>query len=337
MQITFDPLNDAEASAVIRFLKSRETRVESAISAQALAQFYKTSDAPAPSAAPLEDDAPSTADAGTSENVPVDPSVFSQSTPSASTSQAAAPATAPAPAPIPAPEMSLAANAQQRDSTGLPYDARIHSSPPSIKADGTWRKKRNVAETLVAEVEMQLRAVVGGATAAAPAVSAAPLPPLGNVPATPNAATQGAPVGDNASTNPTPQPLPPLGSAHGAAPAEPPATAVATTVAQALPLPPLDAATPPAPTPAAPVTAPATLGAPPATTATAPASGGEAPTFVSILGKISKSVAEKKLTPDMVNACLVQMGLPANSLPALNSATPEQLAQFDALITAAVS
>jgi hypothetical protein len=45
------------------------------------------------------------------------------------------------------------------DSTGLPWDERIHSSNREVKGDGTWRKKRGVAQLLVDQVEAQLRGV----------------------------------------------------------------------------------------------------------------------------------------------------------------------------------
>lgn len=47
-----------------------------------------------------------------------------------------------------------------RDSSGLPWDARIHSSGANrINAsDGTWRKKRGVDQALVTQVEAELRA-----------------------------------------------------------------------------------------------------------------------------------------------------------------------------------
>lgn len=43
------------------------------------------------------------------------------------------------------------------DSTGLPWDERIHASSKALNADGTWRTKRGVDKALVAEVEAELR------------------------------------------------------------------------------------------------------------------------------------------------------------------------------------
>ena len=61
------------------------------------------------------------------------------------------------------------------DSTGLPHDARIHSTPAVITAKGVWRAKRGVDKQLVATVEAELRgapAAVAAPAVAAPAVAA---------------------------------------------------------------------------------------------------------------------------------------------------------------------
>ena len=44
------------------------------------------------------------------------------------------------------------------DSTGLPWDDRIHSTPAKLTSKGVWRAKRGVADTLVTQVEAELRA-----------------------------------------------------------------------------------------------------------------------------------------------------------------------------------
>lgn len=63
------------------------------------------------------------------------------------------------------------------DSTGLPWDARIHSSSKAINADGTWRKRKGLNDDgLVKRIEGELRAVM--AVPAAPVETAPiPLPP----------------------------------------------------------------------------------------------------------------------------------------------------------------
>jgi hypothetical protein len=49
------------------------------------------------------------------------------------------------------------ANAPSVDSTGIPWDERIHSKTKATNADGTWRKKRGVTDMAIAAVETELR------------------------------------------------------------------------------------------------------------------------------------------------------------------------------------
>jgi len=74
------------------------------------------------------------------------------------------------PAPPPAPATTPAT-----DRTGLPWDARIHSSTRSLMADGSWKRKRGVHDTEVARVEAELRG--GPAVPPPPSTPAAPPPP----------------------------------------------------------------------------------------------------------------------------------------------------------------
>ena len=72
------------------------------------------------------------------------------------------------------------------DSKGLPWDSRIHADSKGKIADGTWRKKRNLEPALVAQVEAELRQVMGAAPAPLAPVAVAPVPPIaapGEVPA----------------------------------------------------------------------------------------------------------------------------------------------------------
>ena len=108
-------------------------------------------------------------------------------------------ATAPTAAPASAPD---------RDASGLPWDARIHASTKTRKADGTWTAKRNVDEALRVAVEAELRGQVA-AIAQAGAVPPAP-------PAAPTLVAQPAP------------PAVPTLVAQPAPPAAPAATAVPT-------------------------------------------------------------------------------------------------------------
>lgn len=68
------------------------------------------------------------------------------------------------------------------DSAGLPWDGRIHSESKALIADGTWRKRRNTAPELVAQVEAELRALAAPADVPAPPASATPLPPTASAP-----------------------------------------------------------------------------------------------------------------------------------------------------------
>lgn len=56
------------------------------------------------------------------------------------------------------------------DGAGLPWDERIHASTKTIKADGTWTKRKGASPPVVAAVEAELRARAGSG-AAAPALT----------------------------------------------------------------------------------------------------------------------------------------------------------------------
>lgn len=68
------------------------------------------------------------------------------------------------------------------DTSGLPHDSRIHSTPPTTNADGTWRKRRGVDDATIAAVTAELRA-------GQPEAPAAPEP----TPGEPNAAPVSVP------------------------------------------------------------------------------------------------------------------------------------------------
>lgn len=75
--------------------------------------------------------------------------------------------------------VSLAAGAApagvELDKHGLPWDNRIHAETKAKIADGSWRKKRGVDPALVAQVEAELRQVMG-APSAPLAQGVAPVP-----------------------------------------------------------------------------------------------------------------------------------------------------------------
>ena len=60
------------------------------------------------------------------------------------------------------------------DKTGLPWDTRIHSGNKTINADGTWKKRKGVSDTIVDAVTAELRATVD---TVAPAPVVVPPPP----------------------------------------------------------------------------------------------------------------------------------------------------------------
>jgi hypothetical protein len=75
------------------------------------------------------------------------------------------------------------AGSVELDKNGLPWDARIHAESKAKIADGSWRRKRGVEDTLVAQVEGELRQVMGApavAPLAVPTVTTpAPAAPVG--------------------------------------------------------------------------------------------------------------------------------------------------------------
>lgn len=124
--------------------------------------------------------------------------------------------------PAPPAAASASVASVELDSDGLPWDARIHAETRSKVKAGSWKRKRGVDESVVAEVEAQLRAVLG-----------VPVPvELGNVPLPP----------------PPPAPTPFADTATAAAistatPISTPVVAAVTTI----PTPPTDSVPPPPP------------------------------------------------------------------------------------------
>lgn len=126
----------------------------------------------------------------------------------------------------------------EKDSTGLPYDARIHSKNATKTKEGAWRKVKGVDAALVTAVEAELRAAGTPAPAAAPVTPpnapAAPTPPAPSpVPdgGTPAVAPVPAPTPvSNVSTPPAAPATPPTPPTAPVAPATPPATPATTTL-----------------------------------------------------------------------------------------------------------
>lgn len=85
------------------------------------------------------------------------------------------------PVTIAAPNVHVAGNAIELDKDGFPWDARIHSGNHKKVATGKWRGKRDVDPALVAQVEAELRAVMGAPVAQPQQVqvpTAPPAPPV---------------------------------------------------------------------------------------------------------------------------------------------------------------
>lgn len=75
-------------------------------------------------------------------------------------------------------------NAPAFDKTGMPWDARIHSSSKKIGKDGTWNQMRGIGSKpeFVAQVEAELRARVAGGSGAAGAPPTMAAPPVMQAP-----------------------------------------------------------------------------------------------------------------------------------------------------------
>lgn len=132
--------------------------------------------APTPKPAPV---APAIEVAAEPTPLPPTPEVI-PAAPSASTP------TTPPPAPVAdVPPAPTTLSGVDLDSSGLPWDGRIHAESKNKIGDGTWRKKRGVDPALVAEVEARLRELVSIPPAptaeevpAAPAALAVVMPPV---------------------------------------------------------------------------------------------------------------------------------------------------------------
>ena len=184
------------------------------------------------------------------------------------------------------------------DKHGLPWDGRIHAESKGKLTDGSWRKKRQVDPALVAQVEAELRQVMGAAPAA-------PLAPAAAIPAQPAATV----------TTPTP------GVASSAV---------------AVPVPPI-APPPPAPSaPVAPVAGAApTMPAAPNVAPAGDVPQDARQQFVALVGRASAAIQGQKVTQAEVNQCCADAGVPALPLLANRLDLVATVAsRIDALIAA---
>ncbi len=130
------------------------------------------------------------------------------------------------------------------DSSGMPWDERIHAGTKATVADGTWRKKRGVNEAFVTAIEAQLRSQAGSpqpVAAPAPVPAPVPVPPPVAMPAAVPMQPTAMPVTETppapmpvAVPAPVPMPAPPMPvaapePAPAPAPVEQPAAAAGAT------------------------------------------------------------------------------------------------------------
>ncbi len=110
--------------------------------------------------------------------VPTAPVESTDGAPAPTTAFAQPAATAPLPAAPAAPLTVSPAASGERDSKGMPWDGRIHASSKAKVADGSWRYKRGVDDTVIAPIEAEIRAALGAPAVAvggaAPAFGAHP-------------------------------------------------------------------------------------------------------------------------------------------------------------------
>jgi hypothetical protein len=179
-------------------------------------------------------------------------------------------------------EGPAAAGAPEFDKVGTPWDKRIHSSSKAINEDGTWRRRRNLADITYTTVmaELAQRPGPGAVPSAAPVVT---VPPVAAAPTVPQVT------------------VPPVGVVDNGPIAVPPAAVVPTPVMAA---PTADVPSLPVPTIAA---VPAVPEAPAAPVAAAPVAAPEPPpqagmAFGALMIKIAEGMKAGKFTSDQLNA-----------------------------------
>lgn len=316
MEIRFNPLIAAEADAVRRFLTPGDVQVRVAailetVDKAAPSPVIAHEDRPdvgadvavqAASAVPLPPPVPSAPSTVAADLFPTAPAVPQAGIPLPP--GAALPPVPPVPAAPPAPPAPAApTNRADVDSAGLPWDARIHSESRNKVADGTWRKRRNTAPEVVAQVEAELRALM-----AIPVASAAPLPPAPTAQPIAPPAIPGASTAEQIAS----VPVPPV-SASPASPVTPPVPA------PPVPQPPAVAPTPVAPPPVAP------------DTAVAPA---EPVTFAGVMRQVTEGLTQHKFTEQTVNECLREAAGGVDIKIGMLAARPDLCVAFSNLLRA---
>lgn len=244
---------------------------------QALTAALAANPMQAPSAQPAPIPAPSFAAV---VPPPIAPVVSTDTSPAPTTAFAPPVPTVPSVVPTAAPPMAppAASGNVERDSKGMPYDGRIHSSSKAKVADGSWRYKRGTGDTYIKQVEDELRGA-----AAAPAVGG-----------TVHAVTP-AGIGDHAAAPVvggvgTPWPFPDE--------QQPP-------VAVAVPSVPV-AAVPPAP-----VAPPVVVAPPPAAVVAAPVAAAAGMTYESLMQALPTKIVSGELSAQQLQQACEQFGVPS--------------------------
>ena len=99
-------------------------------------------------------------------------------------------ATAAAPAPTGLPVQI------ETDSSGLPWDGRIHAATKTKKVDGTWKAKKGADAAVIAQVEAELRQAMSVPFTPLNQAAPPPPPPTQQAPAADSAPSGDAPVTD---------------------------------------------------------------------------------------------------------------------------------------------
>lgn len=192
MQISFDPRDRDSCTSVLAVIAALHPELDTSVHISGSVETIELTAADAELIDPSDDSEPDAATAfgGTGNAAPPAPPTAAAPPPAAEPSGESAAASPPANSDV------------ELDADGLPWDARIHSGPEDKRpknADGRWRRKRNTSDETVAEVEAELRKVMGApAPTPAAAETTPPAPPAAAAPA------ESAP----AAAAPTPAPVP---------------------------------------------------------------------------------------------------------------------------------
>lgn len=252
---------------------------------------------------------------------------ISTTTPTSGTAPAASAVAASTP-PAPSPSSVVTPpQADVYDSSGMPWDARIHQKGHGVKKDKTWKLQKGIDPAVVAAVTQELAAQGRVRQPAAPTAPSAPpafgqqqLPPAAGVPAAtfppqtppaPEAQAQGYTAG----SLPLPPPVPQTGTEAQGGQAQ---------GGQVAPLPPPVSVHAAVPVPAAPV-----VGVP-----NAPNAGVVQVGFREVVAKISAARNAGKLSAEQVTAIVQQAGAPSLQMLA-NMA--HLVPTVDALVDAALA